>query len=220
MPMKTERALTKGFAGSCHRRAWSFSGNADCFAPHRLLGLDREAAVAGLPPPERDFSLSQARPSHRHAMRTTPRLRSALPRCAGPVVLAPDVRALRACWPALRIVLAASSTLMSRRLAARESVEVSRWFYRQRIEAVLSRDASRPWFLLVERAEPMRLMLAIQPAGERKLNRSRSSCLSCEQMLLEFALPNRRANHSARCETSFCCGSRMDQEAARWAGSC
>lgn len=30
-----------------------------------------------------------------------------------------------------------------------ESVEVSRWFYRQRVEAVLSR-AMRPWFLLVE----------------------------------------------------------------------
>lgn len=30
-----------------------------------------------------------------------------------------------------------------------ESVEASRWFYRQRVEAVLSRDA-RPWFLLVD----------------------------------------------------------------------
>ena len=34
-------------------------------------------------------------------------------------------------------------------LGGSESVEVSRWFYKQRIEAVLSR-AARPWFLLLE----------------------------------------------------------------------
>jgi electron transfer flavoprotein alpha subunit len=34
-------------------------------------------------------------------------------------------------------------------LAGAESVEATRWFYRQRIEAVLSRD-SRPWFLLLD----------------------------------------------------------------------
>jgi electron transfer flavoprotein alpha subunit len=34
-------------------------------------------------------------------------------------------------------------------LSGTETVEVSRWFYRQRVEAVLSRDA-RPWFLLLD----------------------------------------------------------------------
>jgi electron transfer flavoprotein alpha subunit len=34
-------------------------------------------------------------------------------------------------------------------LAGTETVEASRWFYRQRIEAVLARDA-RPWFLLLD----------------------------------------------------------------------
>jgi electron transfer flavoprotein alpha subunit len=34
-------------------------------------------------------------------------------------------------------------------LAGTEAVEATRWFYRQRIEAVLSRDA-RPWFLLLD----------------------------------------------------------------------
>lgn len=34
-------------------------------------------------------------------------------------------------------------------LGGAESIEVSRWFYRQRVEAVLSRE-KRPWFLLVE----------------------------------------------------------------------
>jgi electron transfer flavoprotein alpha subunit len=34
-------------------------------------------------------------------------------------------------------------------LSATEGVEASRWFYRQRVEAVLSRDA-RPWFLLLD----------------------------------------------------------------------
>ncbi len=34
-------------------------------------------------------------------------------------------------------------------LAGTDAVEASRWFYRQRIEAVLSRDA-RPWFLLLD----------------------------------------------------------------------
>jgi len=34
-------------------------------------------------------------------------------------------------------------------IAGTESVEATRWFYRQRIEAVLSRDA-RPWFLLLD----------------------------------------------------------------------
>jgi len=33
--------------------------------------------------------------------------------------------------------------------AATENIEATRWFYRQRIEAVLSRD-SRPWFLLLD----------------------------------------------------------------------
>jgi electron transfer flavoprotein alpha subunit len=34
-------------------------------------------------------------------------------------------------------------------LGGAETVDVSRWFYRQRVEAVLSRDA-RPWFLLLD----------------------------------------------------------------------
>jgi electron transfer flavoprotein alpha subunit len=34
-------------------------------------------------------------------------------------------------------------------LGGAESIEASRWFYRQRVEAVLSRDA-RPWFLLLD----------------------------------------------------------------------
>jgi electron transfer flavoprotein alpha subunit len=34
-------------------------------------------------------------------------------------------------------------------LGGAESVEVTRWFYRQRVEGVLSRDA-RPWFLLLD----------------------------------------------------------------------
>jgi electron transfer flavoprotein alpha subunit len=34
-------------------------------------------------------------------------------------------------------------------LGGADSVEVARWFYRQRVEAVLSRDA-RPWFLLLD----------------------------------------------------------------------
>jgi electron transfer flavoprotein alpha subunit len=34
-------------------------------------------------------------------------------------------------------------------LGGAEAVEASRWFYRQRVEAVLSRDA-RPWFLLLD----------------------------------------------------------------------
>jgi electron transfer flavoprotein alpha subunit len=34
-------------------------------------------------------------------------------------------------------------------LGGKESVEATRWFYRQRIEAVLSRDV-RPWFLLLD----------------------------------------------------------------------
>jgi electron transfer flavoprotein alpha subunit len=34
-------------------------------------------------------------------------------------------------------------------LAGTSSIEASRWFYRQRVEAVLSRDA-RPWFLLLD----------------------------------------------------------------------
>jgi electron transfer flavoprotein alpha subunit len=34
-------------------------------------------------------------------------------------------------------------------LGGAESVEASRWFYRQRVEAVLSRD-TRPWFLLLD----------------------------------------------------------------------
>lgn len=34
-------------------------------------------------------------------------------------------------------------------LSGTETIEVARWFYRQRVEAVLSRDA-RPWFLLLE----------------------------------------------------------------------
>ena len=34
-------------------------------------------------------------------------------------------------------------------LGGAETVEVTRWFYRQRVEAVLSRDA-RPWFLLLD----------------------------------------------------------------------
>ena len=34
-------------------------------------------------------------------------------------------------------------------IAGTEAIEVTRWFYRQRVEAVLSRDA-RPWFLLLD----------------------------------------------------------------------
>jgi electron transfer flavoprotein alpha subunit len=34
-------------------------------------------------------------------------------------------------------------------LSGAETIEASRWFYRQRVEAVLSRDA-RPWFLLLD----------------------------------------------------------------------
>ncbi len=34
-------------------------------------------------------------------------------------------------------------------LGGTDSIEVSRWFYRQRVEAILSRDA-RPWFLLLD----------------------------------------------------------------------
>ena len=34
-------------------------------------------------------------------------------------------------------------------IAKTEPIEVSRWFYRQRVEAVISRDA-RPWFLLLD----------------------------------------------------------------------
>jgi electron transfer flavoprotein alpha subunit len=34
-------------------------------------------------------------------------------------------------------------------IAAAETVEATRWFYRQRVEAVLTRDA-RPWFLLLD----------------------------------------------------------------------
>jgi electron transfer flavoprotein alpha subunit len=49
------------------------------------------------------------------------------------------------------IVLAPGSSRFTRitALSGSETVEASRWFYRQRIEAVISRSA-RPWFLLLD----------------------------------------------------------------------
>jgi electron transfer flavoprotein alpha subunit len=41
------------------------------------------------------------------------------------------------------------TNLQVRAIGGTESVEATRWFYRQRVEAVLSRDA-RPWFLLLD----------------------------------------------------------------------
>ena len=127
-------------------------------------------------PPARACWPSPARPLRRRATPPTPRPAKlfAAPR-RPPSCSLPAVRALRALPPAWRIGWAASSTRTSQLSAATTAVEATRWFYRQRIEAVLSRDA-RPWFLLLDAGTHAALQARRPP---RRWRRSRSSCLRC-----------------------------------------
>ena len=59
-----------------------------------------------------------------------------------------------------------------------DGVEATRWFYRQRIEAVLSRE-TRPWFLLLDAGT--HAAFAGEPA-RLKWSASRWSCRRCERM--------------------------------------
>jgi electron transfer flavoprotein alpha subunit len=60
-------------------------------------------------------------------------------------------------------------------LAGTQSVEAARWFYRQRVEAVLTRDA-RPWFLLLD-------------AGTHAPFAAESSAAQVEQIAVELPAP-------------------------------
>ena len=98
----------------------------------------------------RAFSAFRARRLRRRgmrAMRLRARRSAELPMRR--LCLRRAVHGLRALWPAWRIALADSWTRTSHRSARLISVQASRWFYRQRIEAVITR-AARPWFLLLD----------------------------------------------------------------------
>ena len=99
---------------------------------------------------------------------------------------------------------AASSTPTSLRIARhRRPIEATRWFYRQRIEAVLSRDA-RPWFLLLDAGT--HAAFAGEPGAVEVEKRRRRIARHC-------APPSRlprscagRANHPSRCQVLFVAG--------------
>ena len=62
-------------------------------------------------------------------------------------------------------------------LGGTESVEASRWFYRQRLEAIISRDA-RPWFLLLDPGT--------NPAFETAPPESSSSSVQVERVAVDL----------------------------------
>jgi len=61
-----------------------------------------------------------------------------------------------------------------------ENVEASRWFYRQRLEALISRDA-RPWFLLLDPGT--------NPAFEAAPGSANPSSVDVEQIAVELPAP-------------------------------
>jgi electron transfer flavoprotein alpha subunit len=81
-------------------------------------------------------------------------------------------------------------------LGGTDTVEASRWFYRQRVEAVISRNV-RPWFLLLDAGTHA----AFAGAAHHRQRLPRAAA--------------RAANHSPRREDFIGCRSRLDKEAAR-----
>ena len=71
-------------------------------------------------------------------------------------------------------------------IGGRNTVEATRWFYRQRVEAVISRDA-RPWFLLLDAGTHAAF------AGEASLCRSSRLPLSCRRCAPRSAASARRS---------------------------
>ena len=98
----------------------------------------------------------------------------------------------------------------------RGSVEATRWFYRQRIEAVVSRE-KRPWFLLLDAGTHAAFA---GDAGEAQVERDRGGAAGdaneCDGNARAEA---GRADDSAGREAAVCCGRGMDKEAAGWADS-
>ena len=98
-----------------------------------------------------------------------------------------------------------------------DSIEATRWFYRQRVEAVLTRD-KRPWFLLLD-AGTLRTVCRSGGSRFRGTGRGRASANPHHGDRLPRAGAG-CADDSAGCEAAICRRGRLDQETARRAGAC
>jgi hypothetical protein len=181
---------------------------------HRHRRRRRRRAASAWPPPERACWPSPARPSPSRATPPTPppAKPSAAPRNAT-IVLAPGSSRFTRVAAGVAHRLGGFIDTHITALGGAETVEATRWFYRQRIEAVLSRDA-RPWFLLLDAGTHAAF------AGES------GTRATVEQVAVElpalrttvsgFRAPKQdAADHPPRRQDALRRRRRLDQEAAR-----
>jgi electron transfer flavoprotein alpha subunit len=86
--------------------------------------------------------------------------------------------------------------------AADGKISITRWYYRQRMEGVLTRT-QRPWIILLESGCSL-AGIASRPAHDRDGR---------------AGTRRRRSNHPARCQVALCRGCWLDQETSRRAGA-
>ena len=91
------------------------------------------------------------------------------------------------------------------------SLQATRWFYRQRIEAVLTR-ATRPWFLLLDPGTNAPYARGVRP-GATRANPSPAPRNSNHRHRPPRPLAN-SPNHPSRGQTAVSSRRRLDQEAA------
>jgi electron transfer flavoprotein alpha subunit len=144
-------SLSKAGAGSGHRRRWSWLGGdlltigilvaRRCEGRRQLqIALLRRARILAVS----GEAFAQARYA------TDAAAAEALSRAAGAtIVLAPGTRAWCARLPGVAYRLGGFIDTHATALGGAEAVEVTRWFYRQRMEAVLTRTRV-PWLVLLD----------------------------------------------------------------------